>query len=332
MKRALIFKLAAGGAGVFLAGILVGTAMPQSIGIGALNGEAYEIRLGGKGLINPLLECEIGKNAIASQKIDFTSEMKSFVEGVKSTLGVSDVSVYFRDLNNGPIVGVNQDGNFAPASLLKVPVLISYLKWAEEKPDVLTEKILYQAPVNVGYQQQFAPSVPLEVGTAYTAKELLEIMIKYSDNQALVLLFKRLPKHYQEELYTLLGVDPELITDPTARLTIRQYSIFFRVLFNASFLSRTHSEYALDLLTQTTFEDGIRASVPLNIPIAHKFGERKTSGDLQQFHDCGIVYYPNHPYLLCVMTRGNDVNALIAAIAQTSEYVYQKIDEQYGSL
>ena len=197
MKRALIFKLAAGGAGVFLAGILVGTAMPQSIGIGALNGEAYEIRLGGKGLINPLLECEIGKNAIASQKIDFTSEMKSFVEGVKSTLGVSDVSVYFRDLNNGPIVGVNQDGNFAPASLLKVPVLISYLKWAEEKPDVLTEKILYQAPVNVGYQQQFAPSVPLEVGTAYTAKELLEIMIKYSDNQALVLLFKRLPKHYQ---------------------------------------------------------------------------------------------------------------------------------------
>jgi|CXWL01.1.fsa_nt_gi beta-lactamase class A len=330
MKRTLIFKLAAGGAGVFLAGILIGTAMSETIGIGALNGEAYEVRLGGSGLTNPLLECEIGKNTIASQKIDFTPEMKSFVEGIKSTLGVSDVAIYFRDLNNGPIVGVNQDGTFAPASLLKVPVLISYLKWAEEKPDVLTEKILYQAPVDVGYQQQFAPAVPLEVGTTYTAKELLEIMTLYSDNQALVLLIRRLPKHYQEELYTLLGVDSRLISDPTARLTIRQYSIFFRVLFNASFLSRTHSEYALDLLTRTTFEDGVRAGVPLNIPIAHKFGERKISGDLQQFHDCGIVYYPNHPYLLCVMTRGNDVDALIESIAQTSEYVYQKIDGQYG--
>lgn len=327
MKKTFIFKLAAGGAGIFLAGIFIGTILPNTVG---LNDEAFEVRLGGNGLTNPLLECEIGKNTIASQKIDFTPEMKSFVDKLRSTPGVSDISVYFRDLNNGPIVGVNQDGNFAPASLLKVPVLISYLRWAEDKPEVLAEKILYTAPVNVGYQQQFAPSVPLEVGTVYTAKELLEIMTKYSDNQALILLFKRLPAQYQEELYTLLGVDPKLITDPVARLTIRQYSIFFRVLFNASFLSRTHSEYALDLLTQTTFEDGVRAGVPLNIPIAHKFGERKTSGDLQQFHDCGIVYYPNHPYLLCVMTRGQNVETLIEAIAQTSEFVYQKVESQYG--
>lgn len=288
--------------------------------LGALNGE----------LTNPLLECEIAEDTIGSRKEDFSDELNVFAEQLKRNLNISDLSLYFRDLNNGPISGVDQGEQFAPASLHKVPVLIAYLRWAEEKPGVLDEKIFFETPINVGYQQQFAPSVPLEVGKEYSARELLEIMTTYSDNQALVLLFKRLPFHYQEELYSLLGVDPALITDPTAQLTIRQYSIFFRILFNASFLSRSNSEYALGLLTQTTFEKGVRAGVPIKIEVAHKFGERKTADGLQQFHDCGIVYYPKHPYLLCIMTRGNDVDALISAIAQTSEYVYEKIDAQYG--
>lgn len=310
--------------GVWVGGVFLDRESPLSGGselrLGALNGE----------LTNPLLECEIAEDTIGARKEDFTPILNTFVENLKSSKSVEDISIYYRDLNNGPIVGINQGDNFAPASLLKVPVLIAYLKWAEDKPGVLDEKITFTNPVDVGYVQQFAPSVPLEVGKTYTAKELLEIMTKYSDNQALVLLFKRIPPQYQEELYTLLGVDSKLITDPTARLTIRQYSIFFRVLFNASFLSRANSEYALDLLSQSSFEDGLRAGVPFPTVVSHKFGERKTSDGLQQFHDCGIVYYPKHPYLLCVMTRGSEVGALIDAIARTSDFVYKEIDRQYG--
>ena len=293
-------------------------------------GNDGELRLGGNGFTNQLLECEVGRDTIASKKEDFTPDMTKFVESIKQKQNISDVSVYFRDLNNGPVVGVGQNDNFAPASLLKVPVLIAYLKWSEDKPGVLDEKILFEKVIDVGYVQQFAPSIPLEVGKTYTVRELLEYMTKYSDNQALVLLHQRLPKSYQAELYTLLGVDPKLITDPTARLTIRQYSIFFRILFNASFLSRTNSEYALKLLSESSFEQGVRKGVPLDVAVSHKFGERKTSGDLQQFHDCGIVYYPQHPYLLCVMTRGQDVTKLIDSIYKTSEFVYEKIDSQYG--
>jgi beta-lactamase class A len=289
-----------------------------------------ELRLGGNGFTNPLLECEVGRDAIASKKEDFTPELTKFVSGIKQKLNISGMSIYFRDLNNGPVIGIEHTDEFAPASLLKVPVLISYLKWSEDNPGVLDEQITFEKEVNVGYVQQFAPIVPLEVGKTYTARELLEHMAKYSDNQALVLLYKRLPKSYQAELYTLLGVDPKLITDPTEKLTIRQYSIFFRILFNASFLSRTNSEYALKLLSESSFEQGIKKGVPLDIAVSHKFGERKTAGDLQQFHDCGIVYYPKHPYLLCVMTRGQDVTKLIDSIYKTSEFVYEKIDSQYG--
>lgn len=290
-----------------------------------------EIRSGSKlGFTNPLLECEIGRDTIASKKLDFTSDLESFSKEISSKEDLSDVSIYYRDLNNGPVININANESFAPASLLKVPILIAYLKWSEDKPEVMDEKITFEKGVNVGYTQEFAPVIPLEVGKTYTARELIESMVKYSDNQALVLLYQRLPVSYQEDLYSLTGVDANIMTDPNSTLNIRQYSIFFRILFNASFLSQKDSEYALKLLSQSTFEQGIRKGVPLSIPISHKFGERKPTDSLQQFHDCGIVYYPDHPYLLCVMTRGQDVSKLIDSIYKTSEYVYNKIDTQYG--
>lgn len=326
-----LFKVVSFSLTLFLLGIIVGFYINVLTKNSKADGEsASELRLGIEGLTNPLLECELGEDTIASRKLDFTPQLVNFVETLKKTENIENVGVYFRDLNNGPIVGINQDISFAPASLLKVPVLIAYLHWAEKTPSILEEQILFETSVNVGYQQQFAPTIPLEIGKTYSVKELLETMIKYSDNQALVLLFKRLPKNYQDDLYQLLGVDPKLITDPTATLTVRQYSIFFRILFNASFLSRTNSEYALNLLTQTSFVDGLRAGVPEKILVAHKFGERKIANDVQQFHDCGIVYYPKHPYLLCVMTRGNNASDLAKSIRRVSDFVYQTIDSQYN--
>ncbi|MDQ5950064.1 MAG: beta-lactamase class, partial [Patescibacteria group bacterium] len=242
---------------------------------------------------------------------------------------VNDISVYVRDLNNGPVIGVDQNFSFAPASLLKVPMLIAYLKWSEDNPKILEEKFEFKKKIDVGYTQQFAPAVPLEEGKTYTAQELLESMIKYSDNQALVLLFERLPRKYQEDLYVLLGVDPKLITDPNARLTTKQYSVFFRILFNSSFLSQKNSEYALKLLSETSFTDGLRSVIPTGITVSHKFGERKTKDGLQQFHDCGIVYYPKHPQLVCVMTKGGSVDDLIKSIREVSGFVYDKIHTQY---
>lgn len=311
---------------VLAVGFLIGFFIPRS---NTSNEPSSELRLGSSSLTNPLLECDLGKTTIGSRKEDFTTDLVEFTERLKESGDVAEIAVYYRDLNNGPVIGINQNIPFAPASLLKIPLLIAYLSWSETLPSVLDEQVRFEGAVDVGYQQQFAPSKPLEAGMTYSIRTLLERMTIYSDNQALVILFERLPKEYQEELYTLLGVDASLITDPVATLTVKQYSIFFRILFNASFLSRANSEYALRLLTETTFVDGLRAGVPQDIVVAHKFGERKVQNDLQQFHDCGVIYYPNHPFLLCIMTRGEEASSLIDAIRETTEFVYGKIDEQY---
>jgi hypothetical protein len=107
------------------------------------------------------------------------------------------------------------------------------------------------------------------------------------------------------------------------------YASFFRVLYNASYLGKQLSEWALATLAQSEFREGIVAGVPPAVPVAHKFGEHKdvATGEVQ-LHDCGIVYVPEHPYLLCVMTRGASFEHLDDAIASTSRLIFAQVAGQ----
>jgi beta-lactamase class A len=111
-------------------------------------------------------------------------------------------------------------------------------------------------------------------------------------------------------------------------MNIKEYVSLFRVLFNVSYLNKEASEKALELLTRVEFKDGLPAGLPANIVVAHKFGERIVNG-LSQLHDCGIVYYPSHPYLICIMTRGADFTQLSKHIQEISKITYDEMKEMY---
>jgi hypothetical protein len=86
------------------------------------------------------------------------------------------------------------------------------------------------------------------------------------------------------------------------------------------------SERALGLLSRVVFADGIVRGVPNQYAVAHKYGIRETgSSNERQLHDCGIVYYPEHPYLLCVMSRGTNFDKLSETIQAISEVVFSEV-------
>ncbi len=287
------------------------------------------MRGGGKyKFINPLLECDIAEGTIDSYKVNFRADVEEYIAGQKREGHVSEVAVYFRDLNNGPTFGVQENFDFIPASLLKVTIMMAYLRIADDYPEILKKEILYENPILLpdGSTQFIAPKVAIEVGKKYTVEELIERSIVYSDNAAVTLLIFHLDKKPLQELYDMLGARDNVLDGPTGRLTVKEYAAFFRVLFNSSYLSRKNSERALDLLARTDFNAGIVAGVPNDTVVAHKFGEGGTLETDQQIHDCGIVYYPKHPYLLCVMSRGKNISELENAIASISGFVYKKID------
>ena len=116
-----------------------------------------------------------------------------------------------------------------------------------------------------------------------------------------------------------------------AAVNAKEYGSIFRILYNVSFLGKDPSEKILSLLTQSEFKNGLRGGVPENIVIAHKFGERELKvgnnvAPVKQLHDCGIIYYPGNPYILCIMTRGPSLQKLAPVIQRISSEVYQEFD------
>lgn len=46
----------------------------------------------------------------------------------------------------------------------------------------------------------------------------------------------------------------------------------------------------------------------------------------RELHDCGIIYHPYRPYLLCVMTSGKDFQGLKDTIQAISTLTYQEVN------
>ena len=180
-----------------------------------------------------------------------------------------------------------------------------------------------------------APST-LAANHFYTVDELLNRMIVHSGNNSTVLLANNIDSSILEGIYNDLGLSMPAADTVTLAdyMTVKAYSDFFRILYNASYLNREMSEKTLNILSQTTFERGIRAGVPTSTLVADKFGERNNSKDPQdptsakQLHDCGVVYFPNRPYLLCIMTKGTNFEKLSMVLKDISRTVYEFIDSQ----
>jgi hypothetical protein len=49
----------------------------------------------------------------------------------------------------------------------------------------------------------------------------------------------------------------------------------------------------------------------------------------KQLHDCGIVYFPNHPYIVCLMTRGYDWNVLEKTLKDISKIIFDAMRITY---
>ena len=311
-------------------GICIGWSVAAIFSPSSLTSGGKQVRQNEGQYTNPLLECDVAAGSIDAQKQNFDTELEKYAAAAEQNAGVEKIGVYFRDMNNGPAFGYNEDTPFIPASLLKLPVMMAYYKKAESDPGVLDEKVTVPASVeSADIQQLVPPAERITVGSVHTVEDLITRMVTYSDNQSLIALFDSIPSDELAHLYSLLGMSTDVISDPSASLTVKQYSSFFRILFNASFLTQAYSEKALGHLTNSAFTQALRSGVPEPVPVAHKFGERTIEGS-QQLHDCGIVYYPKHPYLLCVMTRGNDIAVLEKTIADISKFVYEKIDAQYS--
>jgi len=278
--------------------------------------------------INPLLMCGWEDGPISPQMDSIVRKLSDRIG--TATSGQSNTGVpaglYYRDLTTGKWFGVNEDETFTPGSLLKVPLMVSYLKLAETDPSVLKKTYSFDAASDEVHLQNFKPQHPILAGVPYTVAELLKSMVADSDNNAAQLLSSHADDDLINEIFSMFKYSPPKNVLGQGYLTPRNFTYFLRVLYNATYLDQSSSEQALAIMASSTFADGLRAGLPQDIKVADKFGERELGSNNVELHDCGIVYYPDHPYALCIMTRGTDFDTLEKLIADLSRDVFDFVN------
>ena len=285
-------------------------------------------------LVHPLLAYRTPEATTLGEYTELNNSMQDIVNAATDNGSAARVSVYFRDLNASQWLGINEKYNYYPASLLKVPAMIAYYKQAESDPSTLYQTLSYDPSVMPA--DPFDATSTLTVGQSYSITQLISKMIVNSDNGATFTLLDRVDPDFLNSVYIALGVPNPGDNSANYQISTRTYAFFFRVLYNATYLSAAYSEKALELLSKTTYTNGLVAGVPPGTVVAHKYGEHVLAqGDVAtgvELSDCGIVYYPEHPYVLCVMTSATGVSAAESIIAKISRAAYSAVQQQYATV
>ncbi len=333
IKRSLLLILFAA---TFAFGVFVGAGMGVFTSPTANKGEAVsESTDGSFRFIRAFVDSNsTGKKRTTKELKPFQYKVNALIEDTLKNGGAAAISVYFRDLNHGNGFGIREQDKFSPKSLLKVPVMIAYFKWAETNPLVLRKALTSTGTGQDAVQGQSDQVKKLEPGKAYTINDLIFRMIAHDDTEAYTLLYANLPSSRLEKIFNNLYVEYDPLKQEDS-LSLKAFAAFFRVLYNSSFLSEEMSEKALRYLSKSALRTGMVAGIPPNVDIASKRGERRVSvisngneNELYQLHEFGIIYHPHRPFLLGITVQGEDLDQLTKILRDITRLVYEEIDKQ----
>ena len=279
-------------------------------------------------LINPLVGID-SPNAFGINLFTETENRLRNLIDMKRETGLLDVGVYYRDLNSSIWFGIDEGKEFIPASLLKMTYALAAYKKGEADPSFLDRRFAYTEEIAAETRQRdnADTTTVLEIGKLYSTQELIRIMLEMSDNGARDILDRVIEQRYLDEVFMYLGIYAPSAAN-NFEISTADYALFFRMLYSSTFINEIHSEEMLSMLTTTDFPYGITQLLPSKIPVAHKWGvfnfpANEQNVILHEFHDCGIVYEPEKPYLLCVMTKGTNQDVLLQFIAESSRIIYE---------
>ncbi len=283
---------------------------------------AREMKSDGTELVNPALRHVENNSLSLGERLTLQKSIEAYTEAAVKEGKLVNYGLYYRELISGPVIALREEQDFSPASLLKLPVAMWYYKQSEKRPGLLDEKIEFTGPKNVTILH-FLPTYTIKEGTIYSVRELIELMITQSDNDATQVLVEYAGGRDRiNEVYQELGIR-DVENYDTYVIDVHTYAAFFRVLYNAEYLGEKGSGELLEMLTRSAMTRGIAAGVLSDAKIAHKFGERSLAQGVEQFHDCGIVYATMNPYLLCIMSQGDDYEEMANFVAEVSRMVYE---------
>ncbi len=215
------------------------------------------------------------------------------------------ISIYFEYLPTGANISINKDEKMWPASLIKIPIAMAIMKKVQDNKWKLNNELVI---LDNDKDSEYGDLYKEPTGTTLSIKKLIEETLINSDNTAHFVLLRNLDGGELEDVYEHLGLDdiidaikhsPKGESEVDNRITAKRYSIFFRSLYNSTYMDQEHSELFLDILSHAP-RDLLGSGLPQDVPFVHKTGIRI---DEKVKADSGIVYVAGRPYILTVMVQ-----------------------------
>lgn len=232
-------------------------------------------------------------------------ELRTDLKNLSKPYGDS-FSFFFEYLPTGTTIGVNEKNEFYAASLFKLPVVIAYYRQKDKMKNAEDPVLTLRSEQ---LDDKFGNLWKKGAGYKIKASEAVRLAIEDSDNTAIKAIIPLVSQDNFDHVYE--GLDIDLKADNYgAKLTTKGYASILKSLYFSSLLAIDSSQEILDLLSRTKYIDKLPAGVPKNIKVAHKIGVfTKEEDNVEAFMDCGIVYLPNRPYSLCMLSISDEQTA-----------------------
>ena len=157
------------------------------------------------------------------------------------------------------------------------------------------------------------------VGFEISMDEAARLALVNSDNTAAEALSPAITQKDFEDVYQGLDIDIQ-VSSQGAILNAKNYASILKALYFSAVLTKDDSQKILSYLAESEFDDKLTAGVPKEVPVAHKIGVMEKDS----YRDCGIVYVPNRPYLLCMISHGSEQQAQ-QRMREVSQMIYDYV-------
>ena len=274
----------------------------------------------------PKTKEELAKRIAAwkNLKKELAGEMKGFN---------GNVGLVVKDLDMNWEINSSKDRSIPSASIVKIPVMLSYFYAAHDK------KIDLRSKIELKNTQKAPGSGVLKnavAGQSFSIENLITLMITESDNTAANILIGYLGFDTLNSYFAKLGLrhtnlSRKMMDFKERKKGVENYTTtadmayLLEQLYRGAFLDAATSKRCLEILANQKVNDRIPKELPQGTVTAHKTGLEDGL-----CHDVGIVYTDKGAFLICVLTKHGYKYAKPAKkmIAQMSLRTY----EYYKSL
>lgn len=265
------------------------------------------------------------KQLVLWQKLDAT--LHDVAQNLDGVMGVAIL-----DLTSGQTLFLHPDEIFPQASSIKIAVLADLYRQSQEGKAKLSD--LYTVQKSDLVPDSFIMNGLTPGVTRVTNRDLATMMVAVSDNSATNVLIDRLGMDNVNALMDSLGLKHTRLQRKMMDLraaaagrenlsTPREMMALLAELYRGKVLNKEMTDDFFQMLS-TPKDSFIPRDIPDGVRIANKPGELEGVRN-----DSGVIFVPNRPFVICVMTtylqRERDGEAAITKIAAAAYRMFDRL-------